>query len=106
MATRRSSPARTASARESRMINLAMEQAEKQLREGTASPLVLSHFLKLGTAKYEYEKQKLEADTKLAMAKAQYMESQRNSEELAAAALKAFKSYTGVSDYDEEYYDD
>lgn len=107
MGNRRSSPARTPEARESQMINLAMMQAEKQLREGKASPLIVSHFLKLGTAKANLERQKLEAETELAKAKVQVLESQKKYDEIAGEALAAFRSYIGSSDFDEddEYYD-
>lgn len=111
MANGRSSPARTPQARESQLINLAMKQAEKQLRDGTASPLIVSHFLKLGTARAELEREKIEAETKVAMAKAEFMESQKRSDAIVEEALAAFKSYVGTPSYDEfdddyEYYDD
>ena len=42
-------PALTPEAKENQMISLAMHCAEKQMREGTASSQVITHFLKLGT---------------------------------------------------------
>ena len=48
---RKMPPARTPEARENQMISLAIELAEKQLMEGTASSQVITHFLKLGSTK-------------------------------------------------------
>ena len=46
---RKSRKAMDPDAREQQMIALAVDLAEKQLREGTASSQVITHFLKLGT---------------------------------------------------------
>ena len=53
-------PALTPEARENQMISLAVDLAEKQLREGTASSQVITHFLKLGSSKEKLEKEILE----------------------------------------------
>ena len=42
-------PAKTPEGRENQLISLAVNLAEKQLQEGTASSQVITHFLKLGT---------------------------------------------------------
>ena len=54
-----SMPAMSEEGRENQLIAMAINLAEKQLREGTASSQVITHFLKLGTqaAKLEKEKQ-------------------------------------------------
>lgn len=44
-------PALTPEARENQMISLAVDLAEQQLRDGTASSQVITHFLKLGTTR-------------------------------------------------------
>ena len=44
-------PALTPEARENQMISLAVDLAEKQLMEGTASSQVITHYLKLGSTK-------------------------------------------------------
>ena len=54
--SKRIRPALTAEARENQMISLAVDLAEKQLQEGTASSQVITHFLKLGTTKAELER--------------------------------------------------
>jgi hypothetical protein len=68
--TRRLRPALSPEARENQMIALAIDLAEKQLIEGTASSQVITHFLKLGTTKTELEKEKLRKENSLLETKA------------------------------------
>jgi hypothetical protein len=101
---------RTPEGRESYMIGLAMDQAEEQLANHTAPAQIVAHFLKLATERAKVELEKLRADTELTVSKAQLVESQKKSEEIAARALAAFKSYAGIQEdeYDDEeddYYD-
>lgn len=101
---------RTPEGRESHLINLAMMRAEEMMLNGTAPAQIISHFLKLGTEKAKYEREKLIADTKLAISKAEHVDAQRNSEKVAEEALAAFKRYAGIfsdgddeEDYSDEY---
>ena len=57
--TRKPRPALNPDARENLMITLAMDAAEEQLRNKTASAQVIVHYLKLGSAKARLEKQLL-----------------------------------------------
>lgn len=93
---------------ESYLINLAMKRAAEMLENGTAPAQIITHFLKLGTEKAKYEREKLKADTQLSISKAILIESQKRSEEIAEEALKAFKRYAGFFDEtdDEDYYDE
>ena len=79
--------------RENQLIALAMDQAEEQMRNGTASPAVLTHYLKLGTEKYKYENEKLRKENEMLAAKTEAIESQKRVEELYADAIAAFRSY-------------
>ena len=99
---------RTPEGLESYLINLAMKQACKMLENGTAPAQIVSHFLKLGTENAKFEREKLKAETKLAMSKANIIESQQRYEEIASEALEAFKKYSGFAEDDEsdEDYDD
>lgn len=92
---RRSAPATNPEAQENKMIALAVNLAEQQLREGTASSQVITHFLKLGTTKERLEKEKLEAENKLLKAKTESLESNKRIEELYKEALDAMRSYSG-----------
>lgn len=98
-------PARTPEARESQMIALAMDLAEQQLRDGTASSQVISHFLKLGASKEKLEKEIMEEQKKLLEAKTESLQSARRVEELYAEAMEAMKrygGYSGVSESEED----
>lgn len=111
MAERRKNPKRrTPEGQESYMISLAMEQAEEQLRNHTAPAMIVAHFLKLATTKALVELEKARSEAKLANSKAEIIDAQKRSEEVAAKALEAFKRYAGISqdeDYEEDdYYDD
>ena len=62
-------PALTPEARENQLIYLATELAEQQLRDGTASSQVITHYLKLGSSKEKIEKEILERQKELITAK-------------------------------------
>lgn len=88
-------PALTPEARENQMIALAVDLAEKQLLEGTASAQVITHYLKLGTTRERLEKEKLEKENELLRAKTEAIESAKRVEELYAEAIEAMKAYGG-----------
>lgn len=88
-------PALTQEARENEMISLAIDLAEKQLAEGTASSSVIVHYLKLGTTKEKLEKEKLRQENELLKAKTEALQSAKRVEELYSDALKAMRMYSG-----------
>lgn len=92
----------TPEARESQMISLAMDLAEKRLREGTASAQEVVHFLKLGASTTKTEKQLSEAQVKLAETKIKAYEQSQKVEELYANAISAMRLYSGQSNSDDE----
>lgn len=91
--TRRIKPALTDEAREAQMVSLAIDLAEKQLLEGTASAQVISHFLKIGSTKERLEKEILEEQKGLVRAKTKALESAERIEKLYAGALDAMRKY-------------
>lgn len=91
-------PALTPEARENQMIALAVDLAEKQLMEGTASSQVITHFLKLATSRERLEREKLEKENELLRAKTEAIESAKRVEELYSDALKAMRNYRGEPD--------
>lgn len=97
---KRRRPARTPEARENQMIALAVDLAEKQLLEGTASSQVITHYLKLGSTKERIEKEILEKQKELIVAKTENLQSQKKVEELYANALSAMRSYQGSAQND------
>ena len=94
-------PALTPEARENQMIALAVDLAEQQLRDGTASSQVITHFLKLGSTNARLEKEKLEEENKLLKAKTEALQSAKKVEELYAEAISAMKRYSGRGDSDD-----
>lgn len=94
-------PGLTPEARENQLINLAVDLAEKQLRDGTASSQVTTHFLKLATVKAQLENEKLKKENALLEAKKEALESQKKVEELYLEAITAFKNYGGQGDPDD-----
>lgn len=95
-------PAISIESRENQLISMAIDLAEKQFLEGTASSQVITHFLKLGTTKAQLEKAKLEYDTMLVKAKTDSIQSQQRQEELFEHAIKAMKEYSGHGGSDED----
>lgn len=96
-------PALTPEARENQLISLAVDLAEKQLREGTASSQVITHYLKLGSTKEKIEKEILEKQKALIEAKTKTFQSTEKMEALYTEALRVFRGYSGKDDTDEEY---
>ena len=88
-------PALTPEARENQLISLAVDLAEKQLLEGTASSQVITHYLKLGTTKEKLEREILEKQKALIEAKTENLQSAKRIEELYKNALDAMKNYSG-----------
>jgi hypothetical protein len=92
--TRRKPPT-TPEGKENEMVSLAIDLAEKQIREGTASSQVITHFLKLGSTREQLEQQRLEHENELTRVKIEAIESQKRVEELYMEALTAMRSYAG-----------
>ena len=91
-------PARNLENRENQLIEKAYNLAEERLDNKTASAQEIVHFLKMGTARAQLEKQKLEAETQLLESKKEAVESSKQSQEAYQEALAAFRSYSGSSD--------
>ncbi len=91
----RRKPATTPEARENEMISLATNLAEEQIRSGTASSQVITHFLKLGSTRERLEQERLDHENALLEVKKTQIESQQRIEELYVDAIKAMRSYAG-----------
>ena len=97
-------PALTPEARENQLISLAVDLAEKQLQEGTASSQVITHYLKLGSTKERIEKEILEKQKELISAKTESIKSAQRIEELYNEAINAMRKYSGQGvNSDDEY---
>lgn len=96
----------TPEARENQLIYLATELAEQQLRDGTASSQVITHYLKMGTMKERIEREILEKQKELISAKTEALQSAKRIEELYTNAIAAMRRYSGnggEEDEPEEY---
>ena len=94
-------PALTPEARENQMISLAHDLAEQQLRAGTASSQVRTHFLKMGSEKERLEREKLKEENRLLKARTKALDNAEEIKALYEQALKAMRSYGGKDDPDE-----
>lgn len=97
----RGRPALTPEARENQMIALAVDLAEQQLRDGTASSQVITHYLKLGSTKEKLEKEILEKQKDLISAKTESLQAAKRIEELFENAREALSVYNGRTEVDE-----
>lgn len=95
-------PALSPEARENQLVSLAVDLAEKQLIEGTASSQVITHYLRLGSTKEKLEKEILEKQKELIEAKTESLQSSKRVEELYANALEAMKNYSGNTSNDQD----
>jgi len=97
----------TPEARENQMISLAMDLAEQQLRDGTASSQLITEFVKRGSTKARVEKELLEKQRDLAAAKAESIKAADRLEELLPKVMKAMGRYRGddeeEGDPDDDY---
>lgn len=105
---RKKSPrSKTPEARLDYLTNLAVDEAEKRLLNGTATTQLLTTLISYGTTKAKMELKKMGMDLRVSEAKIGQIESQQSSSELYEKALKAFASYRGQDSeelFDEEYY--
>lgn len=99
---RRRPPAKTPEARENQLISLAIDLAEKQLTAGTASSQVITHYLKLGSTKDILEKEILQEQKQLLIAKTDQIQSGKKVEELYLNALNAMRAYSGQGGSDDQ----
>jgi regulator of replication initiation timing len=103
---RRRPPSKTVEGREDQLISLAIDLAERQMIEGTASSQVISHYLKLGSTKDRLEKEIMEQQKQLLKAKTDALNSSQNVEKLYKEAMRAMQTYSGSSNTNEDEEDD
>jgi len=97
-------PQSTLEGRENQLVSLAVDLAEKQLSNGTASAQVISHYLKLGSTRELLEQERLTRENELLSAKVEQMASSKRIEELYQFALDAMRTYAGQDalEYDDD----
>ena len=90
-------PAMTAEAQQNHMISLAINCAERQMRDGSASSAVICHYLKLASKKEDLEIEKAKAELELMRAKTKQIESQEQMDRMYAEAIRSLGIYKGES---------
>ena len=98
---RMDNPAITSEAREQQLIAKAERLAEKKLEDGTASPQIIVHYLRLGTTRERIEKEILERQKELITAKTEALQAAAKIDSLYEEAMKMFKRYNGGDESDE-----
>lgn len=92
----------TPEAKEAQMISLAVDLAEQQLRDGTASSQLITEFVKRGSTKARLEKEILKEQKELMAAKKESIQSAKRVEELYTNALNAMRRYSGQGEQNEQ----
>ncbi len=87
--------ATTLEGREKQWVALAVDEAERQIRAGTASAQVVTHFLKLGSSRELLEQQRIAHENELLVVKKEAFASTSRVEELYKTALNAMRRYSG-----------
>jgi len=77
------------------LSSLAYDLAEEQIRGGTASSQVVTHFLKVGSTRERLEQARIAHENELLQVKREAIESQQRVEELYVHAINAMRSYAG-----------
>ena len=99
-------PPRSPEARERRLMNAALDLAEKQILDGTASSQVITHFLKLSSSREQLEQERLARENEFLKIRAEALAAAQRQDELYSEAIRAFKSYnTFSSEPDGDYGD-
>lgn len=88
-------PARTPEDREQQLIGHAVDLAERQLLDGTASAQVITHYLKASSTREKLEQERLRRENILLAAKAEALETGKIMVELYEKAIVAMRSYAG-----------
>lgn len=99
-------PTLTVEGRENQLIAAAYDLVERRILEGTASSQEVTYFLKAGSSKMRLENAKLQEEVTHLRAKTAALEAQVNNEALLEQALKAFRSYRGEEENEDDEYAD
>lgn len=104
---RRRAPATGIDQREKQMVSMAIDLAEKRLMDGTASNMLVLHYLKLASSREDLEREKLKKEIALLEAKKVATDSSAHMEELYTNAINAMTRYGASINHigDEDYED-
>lgn len=91
---RMTKPAMDPESREKQLVELAVNLAEKQLRDGTAPASVINHYIKLASKRETLEREILSKQAELITAKSKAIASGKEAEDIAKMAIEAMQNYT------------
>lgn len=86
---------------------MAVDLAEKQLLDGSASAQVITHYLKLGSTRERLEQQRIALENQLTAAKTKQIASDTELDKKITDAMEAMRRYSGnapdpkVDDYED-----
>lgn len=100
----RPAPALTPEARENQIIAQAVDLAEQQILEGTASSQIITHYLKLAASRTRerLEIEKLSKEIELLQARTQAIQDSRDIKAMYEEAMNAMKVYRGEGQQNEQ----
>lgn len=99
---RRRAPGRSVESIENKLTLMAYSLAEERMRSKVATAQEILHFIKEGSVSGQLEKKKLESENVLLEAKAEALKSQKRVEELYAKAMKAYRTYSGQEELQDD----
>lgn len=99
---RRRPSAKTVERREAQLVSMAMDLAEEQMLDGSASAQVITHYLKLGSMRERLERDRLRSENQLLKARVDQLAASARLEEVYAEAIKAMRSYQGQEPEDDD----
>ena len=91
----------TAEGRENELISMAYDLVAQRIKDGTATSAETVHFLKMGSTKERYERERLKKELALMTAKTEALQSAKRVEELYNNAIIAMRSYAGLGGVDD-----
>lgn len=92
---RRKRPATSPEQREMQLADAAYDLAEDQIKSGTASSQVITHFLKAASSRERLEQERMQHEIELMAEKRKQLEGQQRMEEMFTNAIEAFRGYSG-----------
>ena len=95
---RRDRPALSPEDREQQLIAKAERLAEQKLEDGTASPQIIVHYLRLATERERLDREALRTDVELKKAKIESLQLASEIKTMYEDAMTMFKRYSGIED--------
>lgn len=99
--TRRSRSMSTPESELNRIVGKALDLVEKRIDEGTATSQETTTLIKYGSEKARLEQEKIRYEIEYLKAKSEALASTKRSEELFEEAIKAMRSYNGITSEEE-----